>query len=128
MNNASLLTLLPFILTIATAAAAAVAYFRASYAKATIDTLRDSNQALAERVGLLELEVTAEKAKTEALREENRLLRTLVPAEETLGVILQTLQELASQHERFNSQHERMIELLTDRPSSARTRSTDGKR
>lgn len=113
-----LTNLLPFILTIATAAAAAVAYFRASYAKATIDTLRDSNAALTERVGLLELEVTTEKTKTEALREENRLLRTLVPAEETLGVILQCLEELADQQRII-------IDFFTDRPKTSRTRSND---
>lgn len=116
-----LTVLLPFILTIATAAAAAVAYFRASYAKATIDTLKDNNDALDKRVDILEKELSEEKVKTEALREENRLLRTLVPAEETLGVILQSLVELGHQHEAI-------LHLLTDRPHTSRTRSTDGKR
>lgn len=118
MMNPNLLQLLPFILTIATAAAAGVAYFRASYAKATIETLKENNSALTSRVDILESDLKAAKVKVTAVEQENKLLRTLVPAEETLGTILLTLQELFEQNKQI-------ISLIFDRPSSARTRSTD---
>lgn len=113
-----LVTLLPFLFTIATAAAAAVAYFRASYAKATIETLEKNNSALTDRVTILERDLAAANVKVAAVEQENVLLRTLVPAEETLGVILVTLQEL-------HAQHRDMLEILRHRPPEMRTRSTD---
>lgn len=114
----NLVTLLPFIFTIATAAAAAVAYFRASYAKATIETLKENNDALTNRVTILESDLKAANVKVAAVEQENILLRTLVPAEETLGVILVTLQEL-------HAQHRDMLEILRHRPPETRTRRTD---
>lgn len=113
-----LVQLLPFVLTIATAAAAGVAYFRASYAKATIETLKENNSALSDRVDILETENKGLQIKVEAVKQENMLLRTLVPAEETLGTILLTLQELSEQHRDI-------LELLRHRPHDSRTRKTD---
>lgn len=119
--DVNLLQLLPFVLTIATAAAAGVAYFRASYAKATIETLKENNSALSNRVDILEGENETLKVKVAAVEQENTLLRTLVPAEETLGTILECLRELSDQHRDI-------LELLAHRPKNTRTRSTDGRR
>lgn len=59
-------------------AAVAVAYFRASYAKATIETLKEDNEALRNRVETLEEEDRTKQTKIEHLRQENEALRDLV--------------------------------------------------
>ena len=75
---------LGFVLVVATV----VAYFRASLAKATIDTLKDSNAALTERVSILERETTAMRVQTEALTRENNVLREAVSGKADVAEIL----------------------------------------
>lgn len=72
----SLWSAIPVALLLVTVAATVVAYFRASLAKATIDTLKESNAALAEQVTILKAEQIATTARMESVERENELLRS----------------------------------------------------
>ena len=74
--SSSLLSALPVALLLVTVAATVVAYFRASLAKATIDTLKESNAALSEQVTILKAEQLATNARMESVERENELLRS----------------------------------------------------
>lgn len=67
--------------------AAAVAYFRASFARATIETLRDSNVALTARVSELEADNLRIKAENEAQKQELGALRTYVSGTEAVHAL-----------------------------------------
>ena len=62
-----------------------VTYFRASYAKATIETLKESNAALTERVDILESENERCSAELRGLKTENTNLRNYVSGTEAIG-------------------------------------------
>jgi hypothetical protein len=66
-------------------AATVVAFFRANYAKATIDTLRDSNTALTERVKELEAENGRQAVKIAHLEDEAVALRSYVSGTEAVA-------------------------------------------
>lgn len=68
-------------------AAAAVAYFRASYARATIETLRDSNNALTGRVTELEASEARLIVRCDAQEQELRNLRTYVSGTEAVHAL-----------------------------------------
>lgn len=95
MNLGSILGVIGSLFAVVLVVATVVAYFRASLAKATIDTLRDSNNALQERVTILESETEKMKVKTESLQRENGILREAVSGK---ADILQIVQLLENHH------------------------------
>ena len=72
-------------------AATVVAFFRANYAKATIDTLRDSNTALTGRVAELEAENSRQAGKIRHLEEEAVSLRSYVSGTEAVARLEQQM-------------------------------------
>lgn len=70
-------------------AAVVVAFFRANYAKATIDTLRDSNTALTSRVTELEAENSRQAVKLKHLEDEAEALRGYVSGTEAVRALEQ---------------------------------------
>lgn len=68
-------------------AASVVAYFKASYARATIETLRDSNTALTSRVAELEADNTRLKTEAAAQKQELANLRTYVSGTEAVHAL-----------------------------------------
>ena len=69
------LTTLGVVLGVVLAVATVVAYFRTALAKATIDTLKESNAALIEQVGILKAEAVVTEARLTAVERENETLR-----------------------------------------------------
>jgi len=69
------------------AVAALVAYFKASYARATIETLRDSNTALTARVTELEASEARLITRCDAQDQELRNLRTYVSGTEAVHAL-----------------------------------------
>lgn len=64
------------VLGVVLAASTAVAYFRAGLAKATIETLRESNDALTARNGELDAVIMRLETRLSALERENEVLRS----------------------------------------------------
>lgn len=102
-------------------AAAAAAYFRASYAKATITTLSESNTALLEQVGILKSEREADQAKAElrdqrmaALERENETLREVVQGKADIERVIQVLQD---QHHSIVQDRDQWRDLWAERMS-----------
>jgi hypothetical protein len=73
----------------------AVAYFRQSYAKATIETLRENNAALTDRVSVLEGEGTRCATRLTAVESENTQLRTFVSGADAIKTLAESI---AGQH------------------------------
>jgi hypothetical protein len=78
MTAGQILGWLPIAFGFVVIAAAVVAYYRSSLAKATIDTLKESNGALTERVGLLEVDSERKTEQIRTLKAENETLRNVV--------------------------------------------------
>lgn len=84
-------------------AATVVAFFRANYAKATIETLRDSNTALTARVAELEAEDVRKSTKIEHLESEAVALRSYVSGTEAVRELdrkIDLYQQGLSEHRR----------------------------
>lgn len=92
-------------------AAAALALFRANYAKATIDTLRDSNTALTDRVKELEADNTRILAQNESQATELRYLRTYVSGTEAVKALERKVEE----HQRDLVTHRRALVATLER-------------
>lgn len=91
---------------------AVVVYFRGSSDKGTIQTLKDSNDALIQRVGILESDNRDLKTRVVALERENAALRAQRPSAAAIAE-LQTLVEetgasLAARLERHDSDVKKM--------------------
>jgi hypothetical protein len=84
---AVVLTILAGLAALLVVLAAAVAYYRASYARATIETLRDSNAALTDRVIVLEASETRLTAENTAQKQELVNLRTYVSGTEAVHAL-----------------------------------------
>lgn len=84
MDPASVLSAVLGVLTLVSVVASAVAVAKATLAKTTIDTLRASNDALVERVGLLEAENIRQATRLAALQAENSALQTYVNGTEAV--------------------------------------------
>lgn len=82
--------------------ALAVAYYRASYAKATIATLKDSNAALTERVEILEDQAERCNKELDRVTAENTNLKSYVAGTEAIALLRQTIE---------NQHHELMQRL-----------------
>ena len=92
MNNLSVaLSILGVIAGLLVAAATVVAFFRTQYAKATIETLRDSNDALKARVDELEAENGRQAVKLKHLEDEAADLRSYVSGTEAIARLEQQL-------------------------------------
>lgn len=121
MIDASLLTLVLTIFSIASVLGAGLALFRASYAKATNDALRENNEALVARVSILESEIT----RLGVYEKENILLRTLIPSEDVIrGMIVQHeswATQLSEEHKMMMSVLETISKLLRRRPPQTRS-------
>lgn len=74
-NPSSWASTVGIVLGIVLAVATVVAYFRASLAKATIDTLKESNAALTEQVAILKAEARTTETRLSAVERENESLR-----------------------------------------------------
>lgn len=81
------------ILTVLSLLAAALAYTRSQYAKATIEVLKESNGALTERVRLLEEDSEHCQTKLALLENENNNLRTYVSGAEAVQVLAAQLKQ-----------------------------------
>jgi septal ring factor EnvC (AmiA/AmiB activator) len=75
------------------AVAVAVSYYRASYSRATIDTLKDSNAALTERVELLEDDMERCSSALVAMTSERDNLRSYVAGTEAINALAVTITE-----------------------------------
>lgn len=75
------LGLLVTVLGIAALVASTAAYFKVSFVKATIDTLKENNEALASRTAILESENARLKARVLDLETENTTLRSIATGE-----------------------------------------------
>lgn len=131
MDFASALGILGGVFGVVLVVATVVAYFRASLARATIDTLKESNAALTERVAMLEQEQGRTKLEMESLKRENDVLREAVSGKadvaEILALITHHHQEVtAARHEsdkmtaaaftelhrRFDSDRRKLVDIL----------------
>ncbi len=80
-------TVLPAVLgllTLVSVVASAVAVARASLAKSTIDTLKESNGALVEQSRIQGEEISRTAARLTALESENKMLRTLASGQDAV--------------------------------------------
>lgn len=91
--------------------AIALFYFRSSYSKATIDSLKENNQALTERVGLVEAEAERCTTRCTALEQENSTLRALVTGRSAIEALELTLRDV---HHEAMSMDTTTQELITD--------------
>lgn len=131
MNAGNLLGVLGGLLGLVLVVATVVAYFRASLAKATIETLKDSNSALTDRVAILEAEQERQKVRTESLERENATLREAVSGKADVAEILALIthhhnEVTAARHEsdarmtaafvemhhRFDSDRRKLVDIL----------------
>ncbi len=88
MNNVSVaITTIAILVGLLVTAATVVAFYRSSYARATIETLRDSNEALTERVKELEAENQRQGQKLAHLEQEAADLRTYVSGTEAVRTL-----------------------------------------
>lgn len=71
----------------------AVAYFRATYVKATIETLKASNDAYSDRIDQLEADAVQCKTRLDASEHENASLRTYVSGTEAIKDLAATMRE-----------------------------------
>jgi cell division septum initiation protein DivIVA len=102
MTWPNLVGLVPVVLLVILASATVVAYFRASLAKATIDTLKESNGALTEQVAIVKDEAAQLATRVALLERENEQLRAAprVAFDQLLGAIETHHAEiLADRHE-----------------------------
>ncbi len=83
------LATLGVVLGVVLAVATVVAYFRTALAKATIDTLKESNAALTEQVAILKSEATSLEARLTVVERENETLRAAprVAFDQLMGAI-----------------------------------------
>lgn len=72
------------LLTLVSVVASAVAVARASLAKSTIDTLKESNDALVQQAGIQGAEIGRLTTRLTALESENKMLRTLASGSEAV--------------------------------------------
>lgn len=97
-------------------AATVVAFFRANYAKATIETLRDSNTALTARVVELEAEDARKSTKLAHLEQEAADLRSYVSGTEAVARLEQ---QMADHHLAVLAQFEGLAALLRSKGTAA---------
>jgi hypothetical protein len=91
VNLPSIISAILALLALVAVVGSAVAVARVNLSKATIETLKASNDALSERVGILvEQGVTAEK-RLAAVESENAVLRTLNNGAEAVNILGSTL-------------------------------------
>jgi hypothetical protein len=69
---------LPLAFGLVVIAAATAAYYRSAYAKVTIDTLKENNEALTGRVSILEADSQRQTEQIRTLKAENETLRNVV--------------------------------------------------
>lgn len=109
------LAVLGSILGIVLVVATIVAYFRTSLAKATIDTLKESNGALQEQATILKGEFAGVKARVEALERENNTLRSALSGRADASKILDRIQahhdEVMADRIQFEN---RFVEAMTE--------------
>lgn len=74
---------------------AAFAYFKAAYARGTIETLKDSNAALIEKVDILEGASVECTTRLQAVEAENATLRTVVSGSDAIHTLAR---QIADQH------------------------------
>lgn len=110
-NIATWLTIVGGLATLIALAGAGAAYFRASYAKATVTTLGESNRALLEQVAILKDErvadqqqAAAQEARIQALERENSVLREVVQGKADIDRVIMVIQD----------QHHDDVEFRTD--------------
>lgn len=84
----------------------AVAVGRASLAKSTIDVLRQNNEALTERVDILETEKASDAKRITKLEAENETLRTMASSEAAVERVAERLAAVTAK------QHAEVIALL----------------
>lgn len=94
MNLDTLGSLATLGLAFAAIAGAVVAYFRVGLSKSTIETLKESNAALNERVGDLRTEQVTTATRLSAVESENAVLRDALSAKIDVSAIL----ELVGRH------------------------------
>lgn len=97
---ATWLTVIGGLATLVALAGAGTAYFRASYAKATVATLGESNRALLEQVAILkdereadQKERAAQEARILALERENEVLREVVQGKADIDRVVMVMQD-----------------------------------
>lgn len=73
------------VLTLVSVVASAVAVARASLAKSTIETLKESNAALVEQAGIQGAEISRLTRRLTVLEDENQILRTLASGAAAVG-------------------------------------------
>lgn len=103
-DPSALLSVVLGVLTLVSVVASAVAVARATLAKTTIDTLRSSNDALVERVGLLEADNVRQATRLAALTAENLALQTYVNGTDAVKDLGATL--ALSDHARQTEHHD----------------------
>lgn len=105
-------------ITLITAAAAAVAFFRASYAKTTIETLKENNSALTEQVGILKEGHDNAVRELGELRAENSVLREALQGkadvERVIRVIEDHHRDVIEERLQFRRDWERVIKDLSN--------------
>lgn len=97
-------------------AASVVAYFRASYARATIETLRDSNLALTGRVGELEASEDRLRIRCDALEREAVNLRSYVSGTEAVNALAAKIDSYQGELHEHRREVLARLDRLTGRP------------
>ena len=105
------LTIVGGLATLVALAGAGTAYFKASYAKATVATLGESNRALLEQVAILKSEREADaaeratqEARIQALERENSVLREVVQGKADIDRVIMVIQDQHHDDVEFRSQ------------------------
>lgn len=87
----SVLTWLPVAISVVIFLGAATVYLRGSKDKGTIQTLSRNNEALSERVGILEKDNTDLHVRVDGLARENETLRSVVTSREEIAALRNAL-------------------------------------
>lgn len=98
MNVSAIIGVALAVVGLIAAAAAGVAYYRAAYAKATLETYRNDNEALSSRVGHLEDQVAvlekqhhADETRIKAIESENATLKNVIGATAAIAEMTGTM-------------------------------------
>lgn len=87
--------LVPVVLSVVIAAAGIAGYFKANVSKSTIALYRENNEALLERVSLLELKVKEDAIRIQALETARNTLINVITQAEAIARLTATVDRIA---------------------------------
>lgn len=107
----TVVSIIGVLLGVIAAVAFAMMYFRGSYAKATIETLKQNNDALIERVDLLDDRANECAARADVLERENEMLKRMVTGADAIKTLQEAVSHMAGA---ISASHHETLSMATE--------------